>query len=252
MKRTTLLIALIAILLVGVVLAADFWEKKPYNQWKEKDCLKMLESSPWVYDFRLARMGDIGANVRGPKPPQTTTTGDSGSSGSSGEFDYERESVTIIRIALFSSHPIRQAYVAIAAKGDAGRIQKMKDFATRDAGDEIVLAWTLDSRPKRNESVQLLDKQLRTLTLGELKNDTYLATDDGRKVFLKDYIPPTPDGTGAKFVFPRTLEDGSPLITPDVKSFKFQTIQFHFKDEDVAVDATFKVDKLMYNGQLDY
>jgi len=110
----------------------------------------------------------------------------------------------------------------------------------------------LDSKPKGATSVADLDRQLRTLAVGELANETFLATSSGKKVFLKDYIPPTPDGTGAKFVFPRFLPDGTPLITAADKTLRFQTKKFQMRDDDISVDATFKLDKMIFNGQLDY
>ena len=128
----------------------------------------------------------------------------------------------------------------------------MKDFATRDTGDEIILAWTLDSKPKRTDGLMDLERQLHALNLGELNNNTFIATDTGKKVYIKDYIQPTPDGTGAKFIFPRNLEDGTPLIGPDVKTLRFQTKRFQIKDDEIAIDATFKVGKMNFDGKLEY
>jgi hypothetical protein len=241
MKRNLCLIALVAVILAGSVLAANFWEKKPYTQWSEKECRQLLQNSPWTYEFQWGRTGDIGGNVGGNNSDTATRPN-----------DYERESVTMVRISLFSSRPVRQAYVALMAKGDAVRFEKMKDFATRDTGDEIILAWTLDSKPKRTDGLMDLERQLHALSVGELANNTFLATDTGKKVYIKDYIQPTPDGTGAKFVFPRNLEDGTPLIGPDVKTLRFQTKRFRIKDDEIGIDGTFKIGKMTIDGKLEY
>ena len=37
---------------------------------------------------------------------------------------------------------------------------------------------------------------------GVLKNNTYLENNDGKRLFLQEYIAPINDGMGAKFVFP--------------------------------------------------
>jgi hypothetical protein len=28
--------------------AQDFWKKKPYTEWSEKECRRLLEDSPWA------------------------------------------------------------------------------------------------------------------------------------------------------------------------------------------------------------
>ncbi len=62
--------------------AAGFWEKKPYTQWSEKDARKMLEKSPWCYEFNWGRQSNIGSDVTGPplgtmSPPTSTPADDS-------------------------------------------------------------------------------------------------------------------------------------------------------------------------------
>lgn len=239
--------------------AADFWESKPYTQWSEKEARSIIEKSPWTVEFRQGRLGDIGRNV----------------SASSGEgesaFDAEREFVTIVRVQLFSSRPVRQAYVAIQAKGDKGKLERMRDFATRAIDDEIIISWNIDSKPRGVQAVRVLNTKLNAMNLTDLKNNTYIATDTGKKLYIKDFIPPTKDGTGAKFVFPRVMPDGTPLITPDVKRLRFQTMRLSindnpnstastvqedttvgFSEETITVDATFKVADMVFGGKLDY
>ncbi|HOB51384.1 MAG TPA: hypothetical protein PK176_01290 [Acidobacteriota bacterium] len=247
------LIGLIA-LAAATLSAADYWEKKPYAKWSEKEARKMIMQSPWCVEFSWSSTGSSGdsltqdATAYEPSSPVGTAT----SRGATDTVGSEREILTIVRVMLFSSRPVRSAVAVLAAKGDAGRIERLKDFAERDFGDEIVVAWVLDSKPKGATSVADLDRQLRALAVGELANETFLATSSGKKVFLKDYIPPTPDGTGAKFVFPRFLPDGTPLITAADKTLRFQTKKFQMRDDDISVDATFKLDKMIFNGQLDY
>jgi hypothetical protein len=44
-------------ILVGVgaqaALGSDFWEKKDYTKWSEKECRKMLTNSPWAKQYVL-------------------------------------------------------------------------------------------------------------------------------------------------------------------------------------------------------
>ena len=247
---------LLVLLVAGSVMGADFWEKKTFDKWKEKEAVKILENSPWTYQFSWGHIGDIGRNMESPtqRTPQTSSDDTSTLSGDGpGEsVASEREFIVFIRLQLFSSRPVRQALAVRFSKGDPARLERQRDFATRDFGDEIVISCILDSKPKGVSALVDLDAAFNALTYTALANNTFIATDRGKKVYIKDYIPPTKDGTGAKFVFPRFLEDGSPLIGPDVQSFRFQTIKFKIKDEEVAVDATYKISKMMFNGQVEY
>ncbi|MBN2431275.1 MAG: hypothetical protein JXQ27_07360 [Acidobacteria bacterium] len=246
MKRTVFFMLLVGVLLIGLLFGAKFYEKKPYTNWKEKEAFKMLEDSPWTYEFSIGTIGNIGANVGGPGG--TVQDNDVFTGARS-----EREYVIYVRVSLFSSRPIRQAYAVIAAKGDQAKLERFVDFATRPIEDEIIISWQIDSKPRGVSALMELNAQLNELTLPDLQNEAFLATNTGKKVFIKDYIRPTPDGTGAKFVFPRTLEDGSPLLTPGDKTLRFQLAKKLKMGENVTgVDATFKLEDLVFDGQLEY
>jgi len=40
---------------------------------------------------------------------------------------------------------------------------------------------------------------------GSLRNNPYLESNGGKRLFLQEYVAPINDGTGAEFIFPRTL-----------------------------------------------
>ena len=54
--RTKFAFGLVAVLLgsLSTVRAAEFWEKKDYRQWSEKECRKLLRNSPWAKQYVLA------------------------------------------------------------------------------------------------------------------------------------------------------------------------------------------------------
>jgi len=257
MKRL-IWIALATLALAGWGAAADHWTRKPFTQWTDKEARKVLLSSPWTYEYKWGYIGDIAGNV-------------------TGQGDSEREFLTIIRIHLFSAHTVRKAYAAIAARQNPQAEAPLTRFAEREFNDEIIVSWTLDSVPKGASSVFDIERTLRSITLSDLKNTTYLATNLGKKVYLKDYLPPPPDGTGAKFIFPRFVEPGVPLVTPDDKSIRFQTIRFQIKpklaqdgsedwsqtqifindqrslhEKELNIDATWRVKDLRIENQLDF
>ena len=48
--RSILILCFLAVL---PLLAADFWEKKAYTSWSEKECNKLLKKSPWAFSNSL-------------------------------------------------------------------------------------------------------------------------------------------------------------------------------------------------------
>ncbi len=258
MKRTLIACGL-GLALICTARAADFWLEKPYTQWREKEARQILTGSPWTYVYQWGYIGSIQQNIAG--------TGDS-----------EREFVVILRVHLFSARAVRRAYVALIARGDQAQFNRYRDIANRDYPDEIVVSLTVDSKPKGVSAVFDVERALHSLSLPELRQNTFLATNSGKKVYIKDYIAPTPDGSGAKFIFPRYADDGTPLVTRDDKSLRFQTTKIKIKSlsdleedenrpsENVAyilstrtliqneleIDATFRIDKLILDNHLDY
>jgi hypothetical protein len=84
-------------------------------------------------------------------------------------------------------------------------------------------------------------------SLQSLKTTTYLERKDGKRVALIDYRPPTQDGMGAKFIFPRLL-DGQPFL--DANSGELRV--FIQVGKNVKVNRRFKVAEMMYDGKLEY
>src|ERR1051325_10453243 len=83
--------------------------------------------------------------------------------------------------------------------------------------------------------------------LGTLKNRTYLERKDGKRLFLMDYQAPINDGLGAKFIFPRMVDERN-FLTADSGSFRFVSEV----GNQIKLNVTFKMSDLMYNGQLEY
>lgn len=239
MKKMLILVLLVSVALAGFLIAKGVWEKKPYTQWNEKEARAVLEKSPWVYVFSYGRTGEIGNNVRGIRDSEDT-------------IPSEREFITFIHMRLFSARPIRQAYAASNAKGDAQRFEQFKAFAEQKFEDEIVISWTVSSSNPGATTVMDVTRKLYALSAGELKQETFLAANTGKKVYLKDYMPPGKDGTGAKFIFPRDVSDGVPLIDETTKSIKFQTIPFVLKNETVQIDGTFKLKDMLFDGKIEF
>jgi hypothetical protein len=203
------IIPLFLVFCLGPGLLGQVWEKKAFTSWSEKDALRVLRKSPWCEEFRWIVRDDSDETRYG--------------------LDGTREIATIFRVNVFSARVVREAYVSLAAKGDASIFRKHHDYINQEF-DGIVLALTLDSEPKGAADLLPIQHRLERLTRPELVTHTYLASESGKRVYLMDYLPPGPDGTGAKFIFPSRTADGSPFPPVGDKTIKFQTIEFTVKE----------------------
>jgi len=250
-SRTILMLALL-VFTAGLLTAGEFWEKKPYAKWSENEARQMITKSPWCvvfewkqpyYSERVEKMASVSE--------RDVRTGGAASSYTKKDEELKEE-VGLIRVMLFSARPVRQAYAALAAKGDAARLEKLKDFAESDFGDEITVAWVVEPKLKGKPPSSDLEAELLALTPADVAKDTFLVTDTGRKVAVKDYIPPTATGSGAKFIFPRNLPDGTPLLTGAEKTVSFQSSRIQAKTQKLYLEVTFEIEKLSFHGKLDY
>jgi hypothetical protein len=92
-----------------------------------------------------------------------------------------------------------------------------------------------------------IQQELSSLTTGLLKNKAYLERADGKRMWIDEYAPPSSDGTGAKFVFPRML-DGKPFIGPGDEFLRFVTVL----ERAVDINWRFKLADMKYGGVLEY
>jgi len=86
-----------------------------------------------------------------------------------------------------------------------------------------------------------------SVNTGLIKNNTYLEVKGGRRLFLQQYQPPTKDGLGAKFVFPRIFEE-KVFITPESGDLRF----YSELSNNLKLNMRFKVADMMYEGKLEY
>ena len=80
-----------------------------------------------------------------------------------------------------------------------------------------------------------------------LKNNTYLETKNGKRLFLDQYVPPGNDGMGAKFVFPR-IQENEPFVTESSGFVRF----YSEISKDIRLNMRFKISDMMYDGNLEY
>ena len=81
--------------------------------------------------------------------------------------------------------------------------QKLTNFAEVQSADSIIVTVTFESNDQRYSGKVM--QAFNSSATGTLKNSTYLERNDGKRLFLEEYVPPGKDGFGARFVFLREL-----------------------------------------------
>src|SRR5229473_1441970 len=172
------------------LLAKDFWEQ-PFEKWKREDVLRILSDSPWARSETFNEvLGGKGAGVGG-----------------------EKEMYYRFTVRFFSARPVREAYVRMAQimnKYDDMGADQRQEFDTRfkralnlDVADRVIVA--LEYATNDPNATRDLRTFFETARADMLKQQVYLISQRIGRVELREYFPPSNDGTGVKFVFPRVV-----------------------------------------------
>lgn len=239
------LLFLCLLLCLGGLAASAQKKFKPWNEWSEKDALKMLNDSPW---------GQTQTDTNTSEMFFSPTAQGSGRSGGGVGSSNDRSAQGALnqatnlnfRIRFLSAKPIRQAIARQISLKNPQMEEQMKGFAEQTSDQYIVVAVDYDATDRR-----ILGPAMQAFTsanVGILKNNTYLEIKDGKRLFLDKYMPPSSDGLGAKFVFPRQVE-GKPFVTPDSGYLRFYT---EIPNTSVKLNMRFKIQDMTYDGKLEY
>lgn len=239
MKKMWLAIAVLGVLLIG----AEAQKKmKPWTEWSEKDALKMLNDSGWGQTQTETNTSEMFFTP-------TTQSGRGTSSDRTSQGATNQAVNVSYRIRFLSAKPIRQAFarsILLQQKSPNAQLEEqLKAFAEQRTQEWIVMAVSFDSTDQRfsGPAMQIFN----SANTGILQNNTYLEIKDGKRVFLKEYRAPINDGMGAKYIFPR-LVDGKPFVTPESGYVRF----YSEISKDIKLNMRFKVQEMMYDGQLEY
>jgi hypothetical protein len=218
---------------------------KPWLEWNLKETTRILNDSPWAQTLLETKQAEGGAAA-------VTNTG---SSRNMVSRDPSRDSPGAITsyikyyIRLLSARPVRQAVVRKlildSPDMDAERKNQLKSFAEATTSDFIVVAVVAEAKDTSMGGEAL--KAFKGATLESLKDSTYLERHDGQRVPLADFIAPVADGLGAKFVFPRTLNN-QPFLEPGSGRLRF----YSQLSNKIKLEARYKVSDMMYDGRLEY
>ena len=222
-------------------------QKKSWTEWSEKDAEKMLSDSPWAKIQKETDTSELffrptaDPRTAGSRVPNANARLEQGATNQATNVNYG--------IRFFSARPVRQAFmrmIQLRQKNlEPDVLTRMKDFAELQSNESIIIAVTIEGSDKRSlgKLMQIID----SAATGTLKNTTYLERNDGKRLFLAEYVPPGKDGFGARFIFPRVVDE-RPFLTTDFSDVRFVS---EFGTE-VKLNMRFKISDMMLDGHLEY
>jgi hypothetical protein len=246
MRRVLFICSALALLNV----TAFAQKTKPWTEWTVKDAQKVLTDSAWAQtqqELSDAKPDSGGAITKTESSKAATL--DAAEKTQSGEQRQAASLSTNYRVAFLTAKPIRAAFIRMIELKQpemaADKVAELRTFVDRDFGDYVVVSLLLDGTDMKR--LGPAKQEIIAADPEALKTTAYLERKDGKRLSLKDYRPPSPDGMGAKFIFSRNI-DGQPFI--DANSGELRVIIQLGKT--VKVNRRFKVAEMMYDGKLEY
>lgn len=247
--------AIFVFLFIALVATLSFGQKLPksWAEWAKKDAEKVLNGSGWG---QTQDATDTSEMMFTPTGNDTTIPGVSQTQMSKDRQDTGAKNGAIAmsyRVRFFSAKPVREAFARLIVLQKAGSDSsvardlavKMQPWIDEDLGDIVVVAVSIESQDRRLSGPA--EQAFRSATSETLKTKCYLERNDGKRVYVEQYEQPTADQTGAKFVFPRSI-DGQPFLTTANDSVRF-VAEF---DDKTKINTKYKVAEMVYNGKLEY
>jgi len=231
-------------------------DKRPWMELPRKEAERMLADSPWSQtqvDTDTSEMF-YSPTRQGSASPGRTNASAPTNQQSINNNRADRGAVNQVvnvsyRICFLSARPIRQAFArTILARQrvpDDRLISQLQDFVERDFSQYIVIAVNVESNDQRFSGPIM--QAINSANTGSLKNDAYLERQDGKRLFLSQYIAPISDGLGAKFIFPRLI-DGLPFLNRNSGNVRF----FAQFNESFKLNMTYKVADMIFDQKLEY
>jgi hypothetical protein len=238
---------LLVLAAIGVETVTGQKQPKSWKEWSKKDAEKILSDSPWSHlqvDTDLSEMfyqPTTDARTSGGRAPNANSRLEQGATNQETKLTYG--------IRFFSARPVRQAFIRMIQlqKRDLEPdvVDRMNKYAELPSTDSIIIAVTIEGTDKRSlgKAMQVIE----SAATGTLKNTTYLERNDGKRVFLEEYLPPGKDGFGARFIFPRMVDE-RPFLSTDFNDVRFVS-EF---GTAIKLNMRFKVSDMMLDGKLEY
>jgi len=218
---------------------------KPWTEWTAKDAQKILNDSGWGQTQTF-----MGAAEMSAAPISNSAAVKGGLTDATAGVNY--------RVRFLSAKPIRQAFlrlVMLNPKATPEQNDQAHQFVDTKYDQVVVIAvsYDQDGLPADNRLMMPVFQAFSGGLTSTLKNNTYLDIKGGQRVFLQEYKPPSSDGLGARFIFPRIVND-KPILDPKSGEVRFYA-EFPKpggRDQQVVLNLRFKVSDMMYDSVMEY
>lgn len=238
---------------------AQFWEKKPWQQWTRQECDRILTDSPWARKFTTSevRIQASGIRTGGTQERETQPTI---------EYIAHLRSALPVRQAVVRKMQIQTRYDRMSDAEKRNFDKQAADYLNQDFSNRVVVHIIYQSNITALQ--QGLDDTWRASST-DLPADTYLISGRGERIELMRFIPPEPAVPEFELIFPKQRND-QPILSPTDRRFQvqlpvinrstpaFQTLmtgQLAFSSTALAetrVLFEFDVSKMMFKGKLEY
>ena len=235
-------LSIVVLFLASVVAApkGEFWEKKDYKQWSQKEVTKMLEKSPWAQQFtnQGVGIGDMDPDVMDGKQPYI-------------KYQVQFRSAQPIRQAIVRQMALNQKYDSLSSEQKQQFDKSAEAFLSVDVSNAVVVYITYETN--NIEYNRQLARHWQSQTVDLLKNFVYLSSNKGDKVQLADYYVDQGGGRSFQFIFPRQV-NGNPIVDP----VKDKNLKLEFNYPIIGrlgngnAFMEFKLEKMIFAGKLAY
>ncbi len=250
--------------------AAEFWEKKKYTEWSEKECRKLLTASPWAErkvadsEINLFKTSDNPVSMNVPEDPaedsSPTNLDPTASESTAGATERQQRVEMFYVVQVRSAAPIRQAFVRLnqlVQKYDQMTPEQKQQFEqwsgkylASEFPDTVIVYMEYGSNA--DGDAREMNRYWRNQTADTLKNFTYLIGAKGVKAPLQQYGVEQSERRVFQFVFPRTV-NGQPIVGPEDKSLQVEFVHPNLRKRgEKRVLVEFKLNKMIVDGQLVY
>lgn len=227
-KRILIVVLPLLVLAIGISAQKAL---KPWTEWNKDDVDRMLNKSAWGHVITNTDTSEMTATLG-------VSRGGQGANNQAISWNY--------RVRFFSAKPIREAFARkLLLDNSSLKPEQLERFVNGDYSESIVIAVVYDATDRRYLAER--EKAFNGATTDLLANTVYLELKDGKHIPLAEYSRPTKDGTGAKFVFPRSA-NGTPYLTDEKGVIRFVANM----GNGIEFEYRFKLADMVYDGKLEY
>ena len=238
MKRCVLL----CLALIGagaVLLAADFWEKKEFTEWSDKDVARMMEDSPWSREVNILMAG---------RPSFSRAGGESGGGGGFegggggggrggrgggglGDSELARPALSL-HVRWMSALPVKQALVRSSMSSEQQMDERTQQFLKRAETHYLVAVSDIPAR-----MVNASEGTERFVQAARIERGNHGEPLAPERVEAR----PERNRMTLYFFFPRT----NPITLED------KNVEFVLNAEQLEIKRKFKLQEMVYQGKLE-